>query len=135
MIAFPLAVGVTDPPIIALTCLVLAWAGRGKLVRAGLALARRLRDEVHGLGGRPGARGHGVGSVRAARRGAVHRHRRGRDRHPGAARGAGGAGHAADVKAVKQNLIDYPLGLTKYKTLAASPLPGHLIAGLGTVGH
>ena len=40
-----------------------------------------------------------------------------------------------DVKAVKQNLIDFPLGLTKHKTPAASPLPGHLIAELGTVGH
>ena len=39
VIAFPLAVGVTDPPIIALTCLTLALAYRGRLVRAGLALA------------------------------------------------------------------------------------------------
>ena len=30
VIAFPLAVGVTDPPVIALTCLALAWADRGK---------------------------------------------------------------------------------------------------------
>jgi phosphatidylinositol alpha-1,6-mannosyltransferase len=30
--------------------------------------------------------------------------------------------------ALKQNLIDYPLGLTHFKTVAASPLPGHLIA-------
>ena len=29
VIAFPLAVGVTDPPVIALTCLALALAGRG----------------------------------------------------------------------------------------------------------
>jgi len=33
VIAFPLALGVTDPPVIALTCLALAWASRGKLVR------------------------------------------------------------------------------------------------------
>jgi hypothetical protein len=39
-----------------------------------------------------------------------------------------------DVTAVKQNLIDFPLGLTRHKTPAASPLPGHLIAGLGTAG-
>jgi hypothetical protein len=37
--------------------------------------------------------------------------------------------------AVKENLVDFPLGLTKYKTPAASPLPGHFIAGLGTAGH
>jgi len=41
----------------------------------------------------------------------------------------------ATPDAVKQNLIDYPLGLTKHKTPAASPLPGHLIAQLGAVGH
>jgi len=41
---------------------------------------------------------------------------------------------ATAVNAVKQNLIDYPLGTTKYKTPAQSPLPGHLIAGLGPAG-
>jgi hypothetical protein len=41
----------------------------------------------------------------------------------------------ATPDAVKQNLIAFPLGLTKHKTPAASPLPGHLIAGLGAVGH
>jgi hypothetical protein len=41
----------------------------------------------------------------------------------------------ATPDAVKQNLIDFPLGLTKHKTPAASPLPGHLIAQLGAVGH
>jgi hypothetical protein len=40
----------------------------------------------------------------------------------------------ATPAAVKQNLIDYPMGTTKYKTVAASPLPGHLIAGLGPAG-
>ena len=39
------------------------------------------------------------------------------------------------VNAVKQNLIEYPLGATKYKTPAQSPLPGHLIAELGRAGH
>ena len=39
VIAFPLALGVTDPPVIALTCLALAWADRGKVVRAALVLA------------------------------------------------------------------------------------------------
>ncbi len=38
---------------------------------------------------------------------------------------------ATAVNAVKQNLIDYPLGTTKYKTPAQSPLPGHLIAEFG----
>src|SRR6202453_4524196 len=42
---------------------------------------------------------------------------------------------ATAINAVKQNLIDYPLGTTKYKTPAQSPLPGHLIAELGPAGH
>ena len=39
VIAFPLSVGVTDPPVIALTCLTLALAYRERLVWAGLVLA------------------------------------------------------------------------------------------------
>jgi phosphatidylinositol alpha-1,6-mannosyltransferase len=41
----------------------------------------------------------------------------------------------ATPDAIKQNLIDYPLGTSKYKTVANSPLPGHLIAELGHAGH
>ena len=41
----------------------------------------------------------------------------------------------ATPDAVKQNLIDYPLGTSAYKTVAASPLPGHLISQLGRAGH
>jgi hypothetical protein len=41
----------------------------------------------------------------------------------------------ATPDAVKQNLIEFPLGLSKHKTPAASPLPGHLIAQFGVVGH
>jgi hypothetical protein len=29
----------------------------------------------------------------------------------------------------------FPLGLTRQQTLAASPLPGHLLASTGAVGH
>ena len=41
----------------------------------------------------------------------------------------------ATPDAIKQNLIDYPLGTSAYKTVAASPLPGHLIASSATRGH
>jgi hypothetical protein len=41
----------------------------------------------------------------------------------------------ATPDAIKQNLIDYPLGTSKFKTVAASPLPGHLISQLGHAGH
>jgi hypothetical protein len=40
----------------------------------------------------------------------------------------------ASPDAIKQNLIDYPLGTSKFKTVAASPLPGHLISQLGRTG-
>jgi hypothetical protein len=34
-----------------------------------------------------------------------------------------------------QNIVLFPLGLTKHKTPAASPLPGHLLAMTGMAGH
>jgi hypothetical protein len=34
-----------------------------------------------------------------------------------------------------QNLILFPLGMAKHQTPAASPLPGHLLAATGPVGH
>jgi hypothetical protein len=33
------------------------------------------------------------------------------------------------------NTIDFPLGLAHIQSAAASPLPGHLISGLGRAGH
>ena len=41
----------------------------------------------------------------------------------------------ADPYAFLQNTVLFPLGLTKYKTPAASPLPGHLLAETGMAGH
>ena len=40
-----------------------------------------------------------------------------------------------DPKPLVVNTIEFPLGLTKIQSAAASPLPGHLIAGLGKAGH
>jgi hypothetical protein len=34
-----------------------------------------------------------------------------------------------------QNTVAFPLGLSRYKTPAASPLPGHLLAASGAAGH
>jgi len=131
LIAFPLAVGVTDPPIIALTCLVLAWAGRGKLVRAGLALGVACAMKTTAWAVVP------VLAVMAWARYAP----RAAARLTATAVAVTGilallaAPEAlATPVAVKQNLIDYPMGTTKYRTVAASPLPGHLIAGLGPAG-
>lgn len=135
LIAFPLAVGETDPPIIALTCLTLAWAARGKLVRAGavLAIACAMKTTAWAVVPVIGV----MAWVRYAPRAA--------GRFAATAISLTGllAVLAAPealatpvaVTSVKANLIDYPLGTTKYKTPAQSPLPGHLIAELGPAGH
>ena len=132
VIAFPLALGVTDPPVIALTCLALAWVSRGKLVRAGLVLAVACAMKTTAWAAVP------VLAIMAW----VQYAPRAAARFAATAVGMTGilallaAPEAmATPDAVKQNLIAFPLGLTKHKTPAASPLPGHLIAGLGAVGH
>jgi len=135
VIAFPLALGVTDPPLIALLCLTLAWASRGKMVRAALVLAVACAMKTTAWAAVPvlAIMAWVQYAPRAAARFATT-----------TVAGTGilvllAAPEALatpdSVKAVKQNLIDFPLGLTKHKTPAASPLPGHLIADLGTVGH
>jgi Glycosyltransferase family 87 len=132
VIAFPLALGVTDPPVIALTCLALAWASRGKLVRAGLVLAVACAMKTTAWAAVP------VLAIMAW----VRYTPRAASRFTAAAVGATGilallvAPEAmATPDAVVQNTVEFPLGLTKHKTPAASPLPGHLIAQLGAVGH
>ena len=135
VIAFPLSVGVTDPPVIALTCLTLALAYRERLVLAGLVLALACSMKTTAWAVIPVL---GVMAwVRYAPRAA--------GRFAASAIGltallaAVGAPAAlaspSAVNAVKQNLVEYPLGNTKYKTPAQSPLPGHLIAELGSAGH
>jgi hypothetical protein len=41
----------------------------------------------------------------------------------------------ASPYAFLQNTVLFPLGLSKHKTPAASPLPGHLLASTGMTGH
>jgi hypothetical protein len=41
----------------------------------------------------------------------------------------------AQPAAIIQNAVMFPLGLTRYKTPAASLLPGHLLASAGPAGH
>ncbi|HEY0933761.1 MAG TPA: glycosyltransferase 87 family protein [Trebonia sp.] len=132
LIAFPLSVGVTDPPIIALTCLALALTARSQFLRAALVIAVACAMKPTAWAVIPVLTV--LTWVRASRRAAV--------RFTGAAAGAAvllalaAAPNAlATPDAIRQNLIDYPLGTSRYKTVADSPLPGHLIAQLGHAGH
>jgi phosphatidylinositol alpha-1,6-mannosyltransferase len=132
LVAFPLTVGVTDPPIIALTCLTLALAARRQFVRAGLVLAVACAMKSTAWAVVPVLAV--MIWVRASPRVAA--------KFTGTVVGAavllalGAAPNAlATPDAIKLNLIDYPLGTSKFKTVAASPLPGHIISQLGHAGH
>jgi phosphatidylinositol alpha-1,6-mannosyltransferase len=135
LVAFPLTVGVTDPPIIALTCLTLALAGaksRPQFLRAALVLAVACAMKSTAWAVVPVLAV--MTWVRASHRVAV--------KFTGTVVGAAvvlalaaAPAALATPDAIKQNLIDYPLGTAKFKTVAASPLPGHLISQLGHAGH
>jgi hypothetical protein len=155
VLAFPLALGITDPPVLALTCLALAL------------LARSDRTGRPVLSGRPALTGRSAWADRrvwaaalvlgvacamkytawpalvvltvmiAARNG-----------RRAAARFAATAITAAAILATAlapaavaapgaliQNTLAFPLGLTRARTPAQSPLPGHLLASLGPAGH
>ena len=143
VMAFPLTMGITDPPVIALTCLALAL-----LARSGRAAQARAcgRDTVAAAlvlgtacamkytawpalaiiavmvavrcGARPAARFTVI--VLAAAAALV------------VALAPAGLRHPASIL---QNTVAYPLGLTSAKSPAQSPLPGHLLATLGSGGH
>lgn len=135
VIAFPLSVGVTDPPVIALIVLTLALASRRKLGWSALVLALACAMKTTAWAVIP------VLAVMAW----VHLAPRIAARFAVTSIGAtailslltapAALATSDAVQSVKQNLIDYPMGSTKYKTPAQSPLPGHLIAELGPIGH
>ena len=134
IMAFPLAMGITDPPVIALTCLALALFTRFRGdswqpgVVVGIVCAMKytawpalavltVMVAVRG-GARAAARfsvialGTAIALVAALAPAALF--------HPGA---------------IVANTIAYPLGLTAARSPAQSPLPGHLLAALGPAGH
>jgi Glycosyltransferase family 87 len=143
VMAFPLTMGITDPPVIALTCLALAL-----LARSGRALDDRARRRDTVLAAlvlgvacamkytawpalaiiavmvvtRNGARSavKFTALVLAAAAALV------------AALAPAALRHPASIL---QNTVAYPLGLTSAKSPAQSPLPGHLLATLGSGGH
>ena len=131
VLAFPLAEGITDPPVLALTCLalaLLAGPARAAAVTIGVACAMKYTawPAVAVLAAMVAARD---GARSAARFAAT---------AVGAAAvltaGLAPAAMAAPA-ALIQNTLAYPLGLTRVRTPAQSPLPGHLLATLGPAGH
>ncbi len=134
LLALPLAVGITDPPVIALVCLAFACVARSPRlpVAAGLAV---------GVACAMKATAWPALAVIAALLVA-------RDGSRVAARSAVTAvvtiaglivvtapGLLATPSALLQNIVLYPLGMTLHKTPAASPLPGHVLADTGPAGH
>lgn len=134
VIAFPLAVGITDPPVIALLLVTLALAARPgrRAMWAGVALgvASAMKSTAWPavpimavmLATRDGVRTAwrfvGISAIVAAGLSAL--------MAPAA---------LMDPPAFIQNTVLFPLGLTKHHTPAASPLPGHLLAMTGPAGH
>ena len=133
VIAFPLAVGITDPPVIALMFLTLALIARPSGVfRAAAALAVACAMKATAWPAVPV-----VTAMLAVRDGA-----RSAWRFAGAVIVATGIlavclapAALVDPYAFIQNTVLFPLGLTRQKTPAASPLPGHLLAMTGMTGH
>jgi Glycosyltransferase family 87 len=133
VIAFPLAVGITDPPVIALMFVALALIARPSgLYRAAAALGVAAAMKATAWPAVP------VFTAMLTARDGVRRAWR------FAAATIAIAGVLAIVMAPTglanpysflQNTVLFPLGLTKHKTPAASPLPGHLLADTGMAGH
>ncbi len=148
VVAFPLALGITDPPVLALMCLVLALLSRISGTRPAWQAARRWRPPPALLaavltgvacamkytawlalpvlaamllaryGVRAAARFTAVAVATAA-----------------ALAAAFAPAALGKPAALLQNTVLFPLGLTRAKSPAASPLPGHLLATTGTAGH
>jgi hypothetical protein len=135
VIAFPLAVGITDPPVIALLFLTLALIARPSgLLRAAIALGVACAMKATAWPAVP---------VIAAALTARYRHgAQAVWRFTGVIIVVAGLLAAAlapaallDPYAFLQNTVLFPLGLSTHKTPAASPLPGHLLATTGLAGH
>ena len=133
VIAFPLAVGITDPPVIALMFLTLALIARPSgLYRAAVTLGVACAMKATAWPAVPV-----FAAAMAVRHGA-----QAIWRFIGVVIVVTGLLAAAlaptallDPYAFLQNTVLFPLGLTSHKTPAASPLPGHLLATTGMAGH
>ena len=152
VLAFPLAEGITDPPVLALTCLALALLAGPARAGAGPARSAARPGAWLAPGAWAAALTIGVAcamkytawpavAVLAAMAAA-------RDGARTAARFAATAVGVATVlttilapaamvapASLIRSTLAYPLGLTRVRTPAQSPLPGHVLATLGPAGH
>jgi hypothetical protein len=148
VLAFPLALGITDPPVLALACLALAllirpaWAaaaGPGWAAAAG----RRTWPAALVLGVACALKYTAWPALPVlAVMIAVQRGPRAAARFAAATLATAFALSAAlaprslaSPGALIQNTVSFPLGLTHAHTPAQSPLPGHLLATIGPAGH
>jgi hypothetical protein len=133
VIAFPLAVGITDPPVIALMFLTLALIARPSgLFRAAVTLGVACAMKATAWPAVPV-----FAAAVAVRHGAqaVWRFIGVVILVAGLLAAALAPAALLDPYAFMQNTVLFPLGLTPHKTPAASPLPGHLLATTGMAGH
>lgn len=139
VLALPLAVGITDPPVIALMCFALACAARYRMTGsprlplvAGLAIgfASAMKFTAWPALAVLAALFAARDGVRVASRFVA------ASIVTTAVLIAGCApGLLAKPAGLLQNVVLYPLGMTQHKTPAASPMPGHLLASIGEGGH
>jgi hypothetical protein len=133
VIAFPLAVGITDPPVIALMFLTLALIAKPSgLTRAAGALGVAAAMKATAWPAVP------VFTAMLAARDGVRKAWRFAAAAIVIAIGLSvllAPAELARPYSFLQNTVLFPLGLTKHKTPAASPLPGHLLADTGMAGH
>jgi Nucleotidyl transferase AbiEii toxin, Type IV TA system len=142
VMAFPLTMGITDPPVIALICLPLALLARGRrrlgrpAWRSDTALAAVVLGVACAMKYTAWPALAIIAVMVAARNGV-----RSAVRFTAIVLAAAGALVVAlaptalrHPASILQNTVAYPLGLTTAKSPAQSPLPGHLISTLGSGG-
>jgi hypothetical protein len=128
LIAFELAVGGTDVPMVGFLCLGFAFLSQRRPVLAGLALGvgaamkatawPAMLVAIALLEIRDGKRAMGSFTLTAL-----------------AVVAACVGPFAVHTRALVENTIMFPLGLAGVTSQASSPLPGHIIAGTGHLGH
>ena len=158
VLALPIALGVTDPPVIALICLALACANRPAAHQPSASSPAGDRLSPEGASARwmswAGLSALCIGTACAMKATAwpalaviiamiaARDGRRAAIRFTAIATATamlliGGLAPAliSHPHGFADNIIAYPLGLSRHHTPAASPLPGHLLASIGTAGY